>query len=333
VFQCSVCAKTFRLQNALNHHIATKHGGKAKVLSVGKDGKATELSEVPKPASEPPKTTVSMSPTQTATVQVPFPGLFSPIPAAAAPTPKATPEVPEAEDPKPVSGTADESDKKLFVCTVCQKTFRLEAALQHHYQAKHNMEMPSAQHNSPSKQTSTTTATSSVGFNPLGGGGGSFAAAAAAAVSTGNSGPAAEMTYTQSKETMLPQAPQYHLDVAPNAPEEGSIAAHWRCVNHTILSGPIKDLQEGYVFEDPVLQFVLITDFDNPIPGDPDKDFHTVRLYGETAELKKHLREGVKVMVTGRLRLVPQYEATSNKYYHYPVVMVQPGAGSVVPMA
>ena len=96
--------------------------------------------------------------------------------------------------------------------------------------------------------------------------------------------------------------------------------------------GTVQDVQEGYVFEDPVVQFTLVTDFQNPSPGDPDRDLHTVRVYGaefgQTA--KKVLEEGKRVLVSGRLRLVPQFEAATNKYYHFPVVMVQSGCGSVV---
>nr|4DNI_A Chain A, Fusion protein of RNA-editing complex proteins MP42 and MP18 [Trypanosoma brucei brucei TREU927] len=132
--------------------------------------------------------------------------------------------------------------------------------------------------------------------------------------------------------TILPQAPQYHLDVAPNAPEEGEVAAHWRCVNHCVMLGVVQNIQEGFVFEDKVLQFTLITDFEGPSPGDPDKDFHTVRVFDSdySSRVKEQLRDGEWFLVTGRLRMVPQYDGSMRKYYHYPVIQVHPGCGSVL---
>ncbi|RNF13727.1 putative RNA-editing complex protein, partial [Trypanosoma conorhini] len=115
-------------------------------------------------------------------------------------------------------------------------------------------------------------------------------------------------------------------------PEEGDVAAHWRCVNHCVVLGPVQNIQEGYVFEEKVVQFTLITDFEGPSPGDPDKDFHTVRVFDSSfcEQLKKELKEGERFLVTGRLRMIPQYDGAMKKYYHYPVIQVHPGCGSVV---
>nr|CCC91810.1 putative RNA-editing complex protein MP42 [Trypanosoma congolense IL3000] len=341
-FQCSECGKAFRLINALNHHIMTKHGGKAKAM-VNREGKLEEvapddvtnkqstdmLQSQRRPQSTANKGTEYTAPSPT---QVNIPGMpFFPMSSvnpigSSSPAPQSSPETAASTAAGDNTVTDGDADKKSFVCTICQKTFRLEAALQHHYQAKHNMEMPTASS----------------------GGGGGATASRPASVSTssasgvmgsafGHTDDNASKTtsgaqYIHSQETVLPQAPQYHLDVAPNAPEEGEVAAHWRCVNHCVLMGTVQNIQEGYVFEEKVLQFTLITDFEGPSPGDPDKDFHTVRVFdGEYgSRVKEQLKEGDHFLVTGRLRMVPQYDPSMRKYYHYPVVQVHPGSGSVL---
>jgi hypothetical protein len=319
-YQCSACGKTFRLLNALNHHVMTRHAGQAKVIVVGKDGRpiegeaAVSLPAAGSSATAPkPPAAGAAKPTPGG---FPFPGMFTPA-APAPPSPSvATPVGSPPAQPSDEGATAD-ADKKLFVCTICQKTFRLEAALQHHYQAKHNMEMPSA---------SPTGAATSPAGQP--------SAATTASVPEAESAaqPSSSTQYIHAQDGSLPQATQYHLDVAPNAPEEGEIACHWRCVNHFLLMGTVQDVQEGYVFEDPVVQFTLVTEFAGPSPGEPDKDFHTVRVFGSefAKSTKAVLEEGQRVMVSGRLRLVPQFEAATNKYYHYPIMAVHSGSGTVV---
>jgi hypothetical protein len=115
-----------------------------------------------------------------------------------------------------------------------------------------------------------------------------------------------------------------------------------------VLLGSVQDVQEGYVFEDPVTQFILVTDFEGAAPGEPDKDFHTVRVHGAAnARLVRELllgpvtegqaapsngatgALGKRVLVSGRLRVVPQFEARTSKYYHFPVVQVNEGSGFV----
>ena len=149
--------------------------------------------------------------------------------------------------------------------------------------------------------------------------------------------------YVAASETIPQQPPQYHLDVAPNAPDEIEVAVHHRCVNHILLLGAVQDVQTGYVFEEPVCQFVLVTDFDGASPGEPDKDFHTVRVHGEqfAAQIKEALTGPAdapedpanlrhkRILVSGRVRVVPQYEPKTNKYYHFPVVQVNSGVGFV----
>lgn len=345
-YQCSACGKGFRLQNALLHHIATKHGGQAKVLQVGEGGKVIGEASTPAgkagseaaAASKPPPTPTAATP-----VAVPLsasrPESVPVAPATAAPP--TTAAAPAATAPSSTPSAAD--DKKLYVCTICQKVFRLEAALVHHYQAKHGIEMPqpgaasAATGSSSSTATSSSAAAGAAAAKPSEGlGGGSWAASVAQSSSSSDGGATAESPssttqYVHDEGSALPTAAQYHLDVAPNAPEEADVAAHWRCVNHIVLSGVVSSIQEGYVFQDRVLQFHLATDFDNPSPGDPDKDFHTVRVYDEQhiAGIRQMVQEGQSVLVSGRLRLVPQFETTTNKYYHFPVVMVHPGTGVV----
>jgi hypothetical protein len=99
------------------------------------------------------------------------------------------------------------------------------------------------------------------------------------------------------------------------------------------MMGVAQDVQEGFVFEERCLQFIVVTHFNDAAPGDPDRDFHTVRVLGD--EMCKVLAStlkgaaGRRVMVSGRLRLVPQYEPAAGKYYHFPMILVQGGAGAV----
>ncbi|ESS69521.1 RNA-editing complex protein MP42 [Trypanosoma cruzi] len=343
-YQCGECGKTFRLLNALNHHIMTKHAGHAKAM-VLKAGKLEEVKpeEAKNKSSHATDATHAASTTATgatmSATQIPtgFPGMTysplggtaafgSPLGVASMPLTSTAAAGAPTNAGKNASGTespvADEdADKKLFVCTICQKTFRLEAALQHHYQAKHNMEMPTNSTSASSTRAASQSSTNLGAANAIFGG----ATDDAAKSTTG-------VHYVHSQESVLPQAPQYHLDVAPNAPEEGDVAAHWRCVNYCVVLGPVQNIQEGYVFEEKVVQFTLITDFEGPSPGDPDKDFHTVRIFDNSfcEQMKKELKEGDRFLVTGRLRMIPQYDSAMKKYYHYPVIQVHPGCGSVV---
>ncbi|KPI84273.1 putative RNA-editing complex protein [Leptomonas seymouri] len=404
-YQCGGCGKTFRLLNALHHHILTRHGNNAKAL-MKKDGELVEMTaeqlkggshsgasapSVPglsaAPSSHPSSPSFSSSTAALPAVggvgAVPatgpgFPGLFgAPFGAAAdLNTPPAASSAPAgAVAGTPIasavrapgssaaaSGSASTSgasadapaeadtEKRIHVCTICQKTFRLEAALQHHYQAKHNMDMPSLMGSGSSSSggaTSSASSSSAVagGFAGFGSSGSSTAAngIGGAAVDAPPGGDASSSSsfslagmsaaqYIRQQEGTLPDAPQYHLDVAPNAPEEGDVAAHWRCVNLCVLMGSVQEVEEGYVFEDHVLQFTVATDFANPSPGDPDMDFHTVRVYGDEfwKPLKADIQAGGRFVVTGRLRMVPQFDTVMKKYYHYPVIQVFPGTGNVV---
>lgn len=285
-------------------------------MVVGKDGKQVDAAQAP--------SSNGVRPQPSAGPKVTPPGAATPSAASVAPLSQSPASQPKAPD---------QDDKKLFVCTVCQKTFRLEAALQHHYQAKHGMEMPGA---APSSEAVPQQPAPSSPTSVFSGSGGpsSFAAVAAAAASAASGDTTNSASFTRPSEVAVPQAYEYHLDAAPNAPEEGEIAAHWRCVNNGVLIGEVQEIQDGFVFEDKVLQFVVVTQFENPLPGDSDRDYHTVRVYGEefTQHVKTLLTNGSRVMVTGRLRLVPQYEQSTNKFYHFPILIVQPGSGNVVQM-
>ncbi|CCW65375.1 unnamed protein product [Phytomonas sp. EM1] len=345
-YQCSECGKSFRLLNALNHHILTKHAGQAKAL-VNRDGKVEEVAVTP-PATQgsPSSTTVGTVP-QPSHLTMPmtgsgdapggFPGFFAAplggstfqqpaVTASAVPSSSQLNEVKAAHktEPSALSDTSDDdADKRRFVCTICQKTFRLEAALQHHYQAKHNMEMPL----STSGTASSSSASGESNAHPV-----PDAASVTSAVEDAEKASGNFQQYVRQQDGALPQAPQYHLDVAPDAPEEGDVAVHWRCVNHCVLMGTVQEIQEGYVFEDHVLQFTLVTDFAGPALGDPDKDFHTVRVYGNAfwKPFREQLEEGDHCMVTGRLRMVPQFDASMKKYYHYPILQVEQGTGCMM---
>ncbi|AYU76290.1 RNA-editing complex protein, putative [Leishmania donovani] len=386
-YQCGECGKTFRLVNALNHHIMTRHGNNAKAL-MKKDGRLVpvETDQLKGGAhcgapSSSTATTSSATPAGAAAAASssplsggatsPFPVHFAaPFGAAAASmggvasssTPpgtapgvlqaSATPVTAAAgattasngENGSGADGAAEEREKRMFVCTVCQKTFRLEAALQHHYQAKHNMDMPTSASSLSALVGASTTpgaggASVSTPGEPGANGGGSAGAsggvpdvAADGTAFPANASSFGAAQYVRQQEGALPDAPQYHLDVAPNAPEEGDIAAHWRCVNICVLMGDVQEVEEGYVFEDHVLQFTVATEFATPAPGDPDMDFHTVRVYGHEfwAPLKADMQSGGRFLVTGRLCMVPQFDTQLKKYYHYPVIQVFPGSGNVV---
>ncbi|CBZ23729.1 putative RNA-editing complex protein [Leishmania mexicana MHOM/GT/2001/U1103] len=381
-YQCGGCGKTFRLVNALNHHIMTRHGNNAKAL-MKKDGKLVpvetdQLKGGVHCGSSSSSTATASSATLAGAAAAasssplsggatsPFPAHFAaPFGAAAASmggvAPSFTPpgtapgvlQAPAAAGGTTAShgdngngavGAAEETEKRMFVCTVCQKTFRLEAALQHHYQAKHNMDMPTSA-SSPSSLGGASTAPGTGGASastpgePGANGGGSAGAfggvpggCAEGTAAPANASSLGAAQYVRQQEGALPDAPQYHLDVAPNAPEEGDIAAHWRCVNMCVLMGDVQEVEEGYVFEDHVLQFTVATEFATPAPGDPDMDFHTVRVYGHEfwAPLKADVQCGGRFLVTGRLCMVPQFDTQLKKYYHYPVIQVFPGSGNVV---
>ncbi|CCW72184.1 unnamed protein product [Phytomonas sp. Hart1] len=341
-YQCSECGKAFRLLNALNHHILTKHAGQAKAL-IKREGKIEEVVVTPpaaqvSPASpmagtvpQPPHLGMTMAGSGDAGGA--FPGLFaaplcgstyqqSGAPGSSVPSSQQNevPAAPKVEASAPGEVSDDDADTRRFVCTICQKTFRLEAALQHHYQAKHNMEMPLPV--SGSGQSSSATREPSV--NPIQDTASGPNAVEDAGTSLGNF-----QHYVRQQDGALLQAPQYYLDVAPSAPEEGDVAVHWRCVNHCVLMGVVQEIQEGYVFEDHVLQFTLVTDFAGPALGDPNKDFHTVRVYDNAfwKSFKEQLGEGDHCVVTGRLRMVPQFDSVMKKYYHYPILQVEPGTG------
>ena len=308
VFQCSECKKTFRLAAALNHHIKTKHGGNAQAITVGPDGKpiADEA-----PAATPAATSSTGSAAAAAAG-----------PAGAPEAPKGTGKtvVTDATD-KPAPPVEEDPNKKGFECTICGKAFRLKAALEHHYQAKHNMKMPGTEGDSTAAVSesggtmtttdATTTTTSATG-----------------ATTTVTDSLPAGFQYVQAGQPIDPQPPQYHLEVAPNAPEESEIAAHAHCVNQITLVGVVADVSHGYVFEDPAIQFTIATDFDNPPAGEPNKDFHTIRILGDEtcSRVKEFIKDGNTVLVNGRLRMVPQFEPLTNKYYHFPVVHLHDGA-------
>lgn len=324
-YQCSACGKGFRLLNALNHHIATRHAGQAKALSVGADGKTSETTVATKAAPVPPTATPAQPQPQKPTAMPgAFPGMFpgvsaQPLQPTPTPSPSIPADTPTSSEESPAEG---DMDKRLFVCTICQKTFRLEAALQHHYQAKHGMEMPH-------QATAQTAAPLHGGLRPSAAG--AFGVNLSSVLESSTEVPLATQ-YVHVGDASQPSMPQYHLDVAPNAPEEGDLAVHWRLVNHFVVVGTVSEVQEGFVFEDRVLQCLVATDFDNPSPGDPDKDFHTVRLYGSSETLKSMksiMTPNARVFVSGRLRLVPQFDAVTNKYYHHPVVVVPEGSGTV----
>lgn len=323
LYQCGDCSKTFRLLNALNHHIMTKHGGKAKALHRMPDGKLEPVDAATATSSSKPASSVGTpkpaAPMTGFPSMAPFGGLtgtsFGASASHVAPTASAS-----AEAAEPGEGSEADGEKQAaFVCTICQKTFRLEAALQHHYQAKHNMAAPA----------SATAASSAGGEGASDGGTAVPGATSPAASEDATKGPATASEYVRQQEAELPTAPQYHLDVAPNAPDEADVAAHWRCNNFSVLMGIVQDIKTGYVFEDHVLQFTVATQFEAPSPGDPDKDFHLVRVYEESfwRPLKEELKDGDVVLVNGRLRMVPQYDAVLRKYYHHPVVQVFPGTG------
>ncbi|KAG5486903.1 hypothetical protein LSCM4_06371 [Leishmania orientalis] len=373
-YQCGECGKTFRLLNALNHHITTRHGNGAKALTK-KDGRlvpvethqrkgaahggsaASPVTAVGGAAaaspSAPPSGAASPFPVHFAPLFDPVAasmcGTASPSAAAGPASGVQTPDTPATATAggAPASGgesgngadrAAAETEKRMFVCTVCQKTFRLEAALQHHYQAKHNMEMPVSAPSSASVGSASTAPVTGGAFPSSSGAhgaattGGVPVAAAHGGAAPANASSFSAAEYVRQQEGALPDAPQYQLDVAPNAPEEGDIAAHWRCVNVCVLMGDVQEVEEGYVFQDHVLQFTVATEFAAPAPGDPDMDFHTVRVYGHEfwAPLKADIQNGGRFLVTGRLCMVPQFDTQLKKYYHYPVIQVFPGSGNVV---
>lgn len=336
----------------------TKHGGEAKVIaplaaagqpvasssttaatSSTSTSHATQSAQAaqqqsPQPAqSQPTQTVTTSTAAPTASASAPTGSAFDNANNAAAEANAATQQAEE---------DAGGPGSKRFVCHICQKPFRLEAALSHHYQAKHQMEMPAtagtAQDQSTSSAATTSNSSSAASLDEQQN---TTNTTKTAAITTSNQFQTAQQQqqqhqYISASDVISPQPPQYHLDAAPGAPEEYEIAVHSRCVNNVLLVGNVQDVAQGYVFENKVLQFVVVTNFQDPAPGDPDRDFHTVRVFGEElgAALAEQLRtvtnnQPRQVVVSGRLRMIPQYEPASGRYYHFPVVQVHPGSGSV----
>lgn len=106
-------------------------------------------------------------------------------------------------------------------------------------------------------------------------------------------------------------------------------------INSVTLIGVAHDIQSGYVFEDAVTQFTVTTTSLDTTHADQEcvveKDHHTVRCFGEVfaQDVRARVKEGNIVCVNGRLRLNPQLEPSSNKYYYFPYIQVQPPHGQV----
>ncbi|CUG94356.1 Hypothetical protein, putative [Bodo saltans] len=108
-----------------------------------------------------------------------------------------------------------------------------------------------------------------------------------------------------------------------------------KTINSVTLVGVVHDIQSGFVFEDAVTQFTLTTTSVDTTSSSQEcvveKDHHTIRCYGDvfSAEIKNKIKEGNVICVNGRLRLNPQLESGTNKYYYFPFVHVQPPNGQV----
>lgn len=108
-----------------------------------------------------------------------------------------------------------------------------------------------------------------------------------------------------------------------------------KAINSVTLVGVVHDIQSGFVYEDAVTQFTLTTTSIDTTSSSQEcvveKDHHTIRCYGDafSTEVKGKIKEGNVVCVNGRLRLNPQLESGTNKYYYFPFVHVQPPNGQV----
>lgn len=116
-----------------------------------------------------------------------------------------------------------------------------------------------------------------------------------------------------------------------------SVSSPAASINSVSLVGVAHDIQQGFVFEDPVLQFTLTTTalHTTPETGNAEcvveKDHHVIRCFGElfSQDIHQKVKEGSVVCVSGRLRLNPQLEPSVNKYYYFPYIQVQPPHGQV----
>lgn len=108
-----------------------------------------------------------------------------------------------------------------------------------------------------------------------------------------------------------------------------------KSINSVTLVGVVHDIQNGFVYEDPVTQFVLTTTSICTTSASNDciveKDHHTIRCFGEafSTEVKNKIKEGNVVSVSGRMRLNPQLETSCNKHFYFPFIHVQPPHGYV----
>eukprot|EP00759_Apiculatamorpha_spiralis_P007998 PhF_6_TR1502/c0_g1_i2/m.2723 len=178
-----------------------------------------------------------------------------------------------------------------YICDKCNKSFRLESALIHHMNLKHNVTV------SPG-QIAPTPTTSSNAFHDDS----DTPSNSVKSISSHKTPPALtreeriryEMTLRM-KETKAQSLP----------PEDILTASHKSCINTIVLVGIVKDIQQGYYYEETITQFTVSVPFGQPPAGETDVDLIPVRCSGMDTFLKDYVKDGCVACVVGQLRLNP----------------------------
>lgn len=112
-------------------------------------------------------------------------------------------------------------------------------------------------------------------------------------------------------------------------PEEADISVHLSCVNQVVLVGKCHDVQKGFVQDVKVTQFTVHCPWEGSEPpvGEAQTDKIVVRCGAGVNE--EAVKVGSVVCVIGQLRMNPQMESMSSKYYYFPIVTVTAASGSV----
>ena len=238
-----------------------------------------------------------------------------------------------------------------FKCSVCSKAFRIESALMHHIKTKHAGEghaikMESVANSSEATPESRTVKSNDPSLINQMSKNSKFSTFLANSIK-GAATPAKveESISATNKEnankcSMVPGASSlgqtpYHIAVAPHAPAECELAVHSLCVNQITIVGEVISVTSGYALNSPALQISLATG---------SEEIHTIRCMGDkwfnsynqrsaaesdSLDIYKIPNNGDRVCVLGQLKLIPQYEHSTKKYYHFPIICIMENNGFI----
>eukprot|EP00760_Papus_ankaliazontas_P005142 PhM_4_TR12415/c0_g1_i1/m.5164 len=321
-YSCHLCKKAFKIVGQLQAHYLDKHGMEAPAAALAGNAPATQSSS----PFGAPSTTASPLAASALFGSGGLGGFEGSVTGFNAGF---------GNDGSGASAAPAASGK--FQCQLCGKSFRLQDALNYHMTLAHGQQA------APSSSGASS--------NPFGGG------AVSSIVSTrklafgeitpapgfdpppedeeSTSGSGAQVDLDPYTTELLPRPiPRAHVHIASMLASVG-----------VFIGAVVGDVQSGFVFEDPCVQFRLRTE---DMDGEDFGEALTVRCFGRRAVDEMTLRESVDtsyshdvvggdanikdtatVVVIGALKLVPYYDPQAKCFYHCPVVQVCPPFGSV----